>query len=112
MKHLACLRIFILAIALIAGVPLEAEAAKVLNRGNSAEPYSLDPQRAIATAENNIIGDMLLGLYTDDAKGDPMLGAAESVETSADGLTWTFKIRAHTWSDGVPVTAEDFAFAI
>jgi oligopeptide transport system substrate-binding protein len=112
MKHLACLCAFIVAIVALIGVPFEAEAAKVLHRGNSAEPYSLDPHRAIATAEDHIISDMLIGLYTDDATGEPALGAAESVETSADGLTWTFKIRAHTWSDGVPVTAEDFAFAI
>ena len=113
MKHLACVRVLILAIAVFIGAPLEADAAaKVLHRGNGAEPYSLDPHRAIATAENNIIGDMLVGLYTDDAKGQPALGAAESVETSTDGLTWTFKIRPHTWSDGVPVTAEDFVFAI
>ena len=41
----------------------------------------------------------------------PIFGAAESAETSEDGLTWTFKIRPHTWSDGVPVSAEDFVFA-
>lgn len=88
-----------------------AFAAKVLSRGNGAEPYSIDPHRAISTAENNIIGDMFVGLYTEDAAGKPILGAAESVETSKDGLTWTFKLRPHTWSNGTPVTAEDFVFA-
>ena len=32
---------------------------------------------------------------------------AESWETSADGLTWTFKLRPGEWSDGTPLTAED-----
>jgi oligopeptide transport system substrate-binding protein len=44
-------------------------------------------------------------------KGHPILGAAEKAETSPDGLTWTFTIRDHKWSDGKPVTAEDFVFA-
>lgn len=99
----------IVALALAGVTP--AFAAKVLNRGNGAEPYSIDPHRAISTAENNVIGDMFIGLYTEDAAGKPELGAAQSVETSKDGLTWTFKLRPHNWSDGTPVTAEDFVFA-
>src|SRR5882724_8003546 len=91
---------------------LTADAAKVLRRGNAAEPYSLDPQRATGVPENNIIGDMIIGLYTEGADSNPILGAAERVQTSEDGLTWTFKIRDHTWSDGKPVTADDFVFGL
>jgi oligopeptide transport system substrate-binding protein len=98
------------AVALLATLP--ADAAKVLRRGNADEPYSLDPQRATGIIENNIIGDMLIGLYTEGPNSDPILGAAESVQTSEDGLTWTFKIRDHVWSDGTPVTANDFVFAM
>lgn len=102
------------AIALVAafGFAASASAAKVLNRGNGAEPYSLDPHRAVMTAENHIIGDMLMGLYTEDANGAPILGAAERAEVSTDGLTWTFTLRAHTWSDGRPVAAGDFVAAL
>jgi peptide/nickel transport system substrate-binding protein len=32
---------------------------------------------------------------------------AESWETSADGLTWTFNLKPGEWSDGTPLTAED-----
>jgi peptide/nickel transport system substrate-binding protein len=39
-------------------------------------------------------------------------GLAESWSKSADGLTWTFKIRQGVkWSDGVPLTAHDIAFS-
>jgi len=38
-------------------------------------------------------------------------GLAQSYEISDDGLTYTFKIRDHTWSDGTPVTAEDFVYS-
>lgn len=101
-------------VGLIAAVALAgaAQAAKVLNRGNGAEPYSLDPHRAVMTAENHIIGDMLMGLYTDDANGKPILGAAERADVSGDGLTWTFVLRPHTWSDGKPVVATDFVVAL
>ncbi len=85
----------------------------VLHRGNGAEPSSLDPHKASGTWENNIIGDMFLGLYTNDAAGEPILGAAQSHTISEDGLTHTFIIReGHVWSDGVPVTAYDFEFAM
>lgn len=99
-----------LAMALTLGAA-SADATKVLRRGNASEPYSLDPHRTTGTWESNIIGDMLVGLYTEDVSAQPIFGAAESATTSDDGLTWTFKLRAHTWSDGTPVTADDFVFA-
>ena len=88
-----------------------ADAAKVLRRGNGAEPKGLDPHQASGDPENQIFGDLFLGLYTEGPDGKPILGAAESVTTSPDGKTWTFKIRDHKWSDGKPVTAEDFVYA-
>lgn len=51
------------------------------------------------------------GLYKLDANGDVVLGQAAAVETSEDGLTWTFTLRDDiTWSDGQAVTAQDFIF--
>ncbi|GHA18407.1 ABC transporter substrate-binding protein [Devosia pacifica] len=39
--------------------------------------------------------------------------AAESWEQSEDGLTWTFHLRdGLVWSDGEPLTAEDYVFAL
>lgn len=39
--------------------------------------------------------------------------AAESWSLSGDGLTWTFTLRQGlVWSDGKPLTAEDFVFAL
>ena len=41
-----------------------------------------------------------------------MPGAAESWTVSADGKVYTFKLRADgKWSDGSPVTADDFVFS-
>ncbi|HWA31117.1 MAG TPA: peptide ABC transporter substrate-binding protein [Rhizomicrobium sp.] len=84
---------------------------KTFNRGNGAEPDSLDPHKIQTQWENNIVGDMFMGLMTEDARSATTFGAAESMTESEDGLTYTFKIRDHEWSDGAPVTADDFVFA-
>lgn len=109
-RALAWLSLFIVLAAIALASPARAE--KELIRGNFGEPKSLDPHRASGTWENNIIGDMIVGLYTEDAKGQPILAAADDAKTSPDGLTWTFHIRPHTWSDGKPVVAGDFVFAM
>lgn len=83
----------------------------VFRRSNGAEPSSLDPHFITGAWESAIIGEVLMGLTTEDAGGKPIPGAAERWETSADGLVWTFHLRDHIWSDGTPVTAEDFLYA-
>ena len=83
----------------------------VLNRGNAAEPLSLDPHHAQGNWEINIIGELLVGLTTEDAGGNIIPGAAERWEQSEDGKTWTFHLRDHLWSDGEKLTAEDFLYA-
>jgi len=98
-----------LAFLLLASFP--AQALSVLNRGGGAEPESLDPAFAGSTVEINILGDMMVGLTTLDAAARPIPGIAERWEISPDGLTWTFHLRKAKWSDGRPVTAQDFIFA-
>lgn len=89
-----------------------AGAGKVLRRGNGAEPDTLDPHQASGTWENNIIGDLFMGLTQDDTLARPIPGCAESWTTSDDGLVWTFKLRRGlVWSDGVRITAGDFIYS-
>jgi oligopeptide transport system substrate-binding protein len=87
------------------------DETNTLNRGNGLEPKSLDPHFIDGTWEANIVGDILVGLATEDAAGKPIPGAATDWTMSPDGLTWTFHMRHHVWSDGVPVTAHDFVAA-
>ncbi|HXC55043.1 MAG TPA: peptide ABC transporter substrate-binding protein [Rhizomicrobium sp.] len=86
-------------------------APDYLVRGNGAEIKSLDPHYIDGNWEANVVGDMLVGLTTDAPNGEPMPGAATSWETSPDGKSWIFHLRDHVWSDGQPVTAEDFVYA-
>lgn len=88
-----------------------ARADTVLNRGNGAEPDSLDPAFAGTVMETNILGDLMVGLTTLDAAARPIPGIADHWETSRDGLTWTFHLRAARWSDASKVTAQDFISA-
>ncbi len=88
------------------------DAGLTLHRGNAAEPLSLDPHLSSGTWENNIIGDMFIGLFTENAAGEPVPGMAKSWSASEDGKTWVFTLRDANWSDGVPVTANDFVFSL
>jgi oligopeptide transport system substrate-binding protein len=83
----------------------------VLNRGNGSEIKSLDPAFIQGNFEQWLLGDVIVGLTTEDARGVPIPGAATSWDVSHDGLIWTFHLRKHVWSDGAPVTSADFAFA-
>jgi oligopeptide transport system substrate-binding protein len=79
--------------------------------GNNIEPATLDPQKSNLIEESNIIGDLMMGLTTDGSDASPQPGMATSWEASLDGLVWTFHLRPAKWSDGVPVTADDFVYA-
>ncbi len=95
-----------------AEAPTEGAATEmVLHRGNTAEPESLDPSQTSTLWAAHIEGDLFLGLYTEDAEGKTIPGAAVESSVSEDSLTWTFHLRDHLWSDGTPVTAGDFVFA-
>ncbi|MBL8582358.1 MAG: peptide ABC transporter substrate-binding protein [Rhizobiaceae bacterium] len=87
-------------------------AEVVYNRGNDTDPTTLDHQKTSTVAEGNLMRDLYEGLVVQDAKAAVVPGVAESWTISDDGLTYTFKLRADAkWSNGDPVTADDFVFA-
>jgi oligopeptide transport system substrate-binding protein len=88
-----------------------ADEGVVLNRGNSADIKSLDPAYIEGNWEAWLLGDVMMGLTTEGPRAAPVPGAATNWDVSRDGLTWTFHLRKHVWSDGVPVTSRDFLFA-
>jgi oligopeptide transport system substrate-binding protein len=80
--------------------------------GNTADPVSLDPAKYAGTWEDRVGADLIVGLTQSAADGSAVPGMAKSWDTSPDGKTWTFHLRDAKWSDGAPVTAGDFAFAL
>jgi oligopeptide transport system substrate-binding protein len=85
--------------------------ARTFHRGNGTEPETLDSAMATGIQDDAIIGDLAVGLMTEDQLANPVPGMAISWTTSADGLTWTFYLRKALWSDGTSVTAEDFVYS-
>jgi oligopeptide transport system substrate-binding protein len=75
------------------------------------EPPSLDPALATDTTSGWILDHVFEGLYTRDKNGDPVPGLAKETKVSKDGKTYTFTLRDAKWSDGSPVTAQDFEYA-
>ena len=84
---------------------------KTLDVQFDVEVASMDPQIGTDGASFEVISSIIEGLYQLDSSGDPVLGMAESAEMSEDGLTYTFKLRDASWTNGDPVTADDFVYA-
>ena len=76
---------------------------------------TLDPNGATWTGEEQIYTQTQAGLLRieTDADGNDtyVLDGAESYTISDDGLVYTFVLRDNTWSDGVPVTADDYVYS-
>ena len=94
----------------------EAESASAgsgtLNIMLETPVESLDPQLATDGTSFEVIADYTDGLMQMDADGAAVPACAESYEVSEDGTTYTFHIREDAvWSNGDPVTANDFVFA-
>ncbi len=81
--------------------------------GNLAEPKDLDPHVVTAYTDMNILASIFEGLTNlDEQTCQPQPGVAERWDISPDGLVYTFHLRSNArWSDGTPVTAEDFAYS-
>ncbi len=87
-----------------------AAGGKTLNVMVEVEVASLDPQIATDGTSFEVIADITDGLMQMDATGKAVPALAESVDVSSDGLTYTFHLRDAKWSNGDPVTADDFVF--
>ncbi len=82
-----------------------------LNVMVEVEVASLDPQEATDGTSFEVIADYTDGLMQMDAEGGAIPAIAESYDLSEDGKTYTFHLREDAkWSNGDPVTADDFVF--
>jgi len=86
---------------------------QVLHLGNGTEIQTLDPHRGEEIQGSNIQRDLYEGLVNEAGNGDLVPGAAESWDVSADSKVYTFHLRRNArWSNGDPVTAQDFVFGL
>ena len=100
-------------VATAAVVPAGVQLAEkqTLVRNNGSEVQSLDPHKIEGVPESNINRDLFEGLLISDVDGKPSPGVAEKWENK-DFKVWTFHLRKdEKWSDGTPVTAQDFVYS-
>jgi oligopeptide transport system substrate-binding protein len=91
--------------------PSGGEAA-TLRRGISGEPATLDPAQCTDTFSDEVLRDLYEGLTAESASGAVIPGIASSWSVDPSGTLYTFKLRANAlWSNGKPVTAQDFVVA-
>lgn len=73
---------------------------------------TLDPQLNEETAGFHVIRDIFEGLISQDENGNLVPGVASEWTASNENKTWTFNLRQDAkWSNGDPVTAQDFVYA-
>ncbi len=85
----------------------------------AAEPDTIDPNRSNFATSILVASKVFDGLFTYDKDLQVIPAVAKEMPTvgnggiSSDGKTFTIKLRTDTkWSDGQPVTAKDFVYAI
>ncbi|MCB1668515.1 MAG: peptide ABC transporter substrate-binding protein [Pseudomonadales bacterium] len=85
----------------------------ILHWGNGTDPQELDPHIVTGIPEHHIITALLEGLVLKNPETlEPIPGVAERWRISDDGKIYTFFLRDNArWSNGDPVTAEDFAWS-
>ncbi len=75
------------------------------------DPGTLNPVQASTATEFDVLNNTMEGLVRIGPNGVPQGGIARSWKVSADGLMYTFTLRNARWSNGDPVTAQQFVAA-
>jgi len=87
-----------------------SESVVRINIGTN--PQTLDPRISTGLPEAHVEIALFEGLMRLDSEGNAIPGAAESYEANADNTVFTFHLRdGLKWSNGDPVTAEDFVWS-
>lgn len=81
--------------------------------GIGPDPEGLDPQCVSGVTEQNVLRSLFEGLVKPDPKTlEPSPGVAASWTVDESGLSYHFFLRKNArWSNGDPVTANDFVFS-
>ena len=95
---------------------VKMDKEQYLNVLLQAEPKSLDPSKSSDRYSSEVLTNVMESLTriqtNEEGKDVITPGMAEKWEVSEDNLTWTFHLRDAKWSDGQPVTAEQFVYGI
>ncbi len=104
--------IAILFFALFSFLLTRFESADRITAAISSEPERLDPTFCDSTDAETILVNCFEGLMRFDENGEVKKACASDYTVSEDGLVYTFTIAPNAmWSNGQPVTADDFVYA-
>lgn len=79
----------------------------------TSEIQTLDQNKMVDTTSSEQADNVFEGLNRLDNQGKVKPGVASKSTPSKDGKTWTFTLRKNAkWSNGDPVTAEDFVYSL
>ncbi|TWT07292.1 peptide ABC transporter substrate-binding protein [Planococcus sp. CPCC 101016] len=94
------------------GESSEADSVQELNLIEASELPTMDSALAEDVTSFIVLDNVNEGLFrlNKESIAEPALAESEP-EISEDGLTYTFKLRESKWSDGSPLTAEDFVYS-
>ena len=90
----------------------DMQLKKELNIQLTGSPTTIDPQCVSDTGSSFVVAFFVSTLYEYTADNRLVPGLAESRDLSDDNLTITYHLKKGIcWSDGSPITAEDFVYA-
>lgn len=93
--------------------PREARAAKAPDVVLESEVIILDPHVITAAITRSFATHVFDTLFAMDDRGQIRPQMVEAWETSADRLTWRFRLREElTWHDGAPVTVAECVLSL
>lgn len=81
--------------------------AKTLYRGVVGHDFTTNPQLVVEPSQLDPLYDMYAGLFGYNAQGELVPNIAKSW-TTKDNKTWIITLKKSSWSNGEPLTAEDF----
>lgn len=90
-----------------------AKTGGTLKAGLQADPAELDPHKTSLTAAWHVIEHIYDGLVSVSPALTPVPALAESWDISADGITYTFKLRSGVkFHNGREMTADDVKYSL
>lgn len=89
----------------------DVEQKKIIRLNLDGDPKTLDPRKVRELNSFNLTRALFDGLLRLNPKGEIENSVAEKIEISEDGKKYTFHLRSSYWSNGDPLTSNDFAFS-
>lgn len=112
MKKIIKTMLLACAAATVVCLPAAASEGKSITVASDTSIETMDSSLAKVLDAINVIGNVQEGLYIMGEDNVPIPALATDMEISDDGLTYTFTLRDDAvWSNGTPVTANDFVYA-